>query len=239
MQTFLPYEDYAESARVLDANRLNSQLNESLVIIRSLFRQYPVKKGKSGWEGHTVVEMWRGCELELAKYAQTFAHEFLYNRPLAKNDEAASLLSRKERYAFWNSLVEKLEDEGFPSNKITHLGDESFHSAFRSLLLYKDIQYNTFRKWKHGEYPDHVVTRDLLPAKRSWKSIDYERIWKYFGMPEAPWYGQWGWSEEPTDKLVFYTDDKVPQAAKEIQRKKDRPIPTYYKKAKDYTDETS
>lgn len=239
MQTFLPYEDYAESAKVLDANRLNSQLNESLVIVRSLFRQYPVKKsGKSGWEGHTVVEMWRDCELQLARYAKACAFEYLYNRPLAVNNEAKSLTSRKARFSFWNDLIEKLEDEGYPDTKIEHLGDEEFHSAFRALLLFKDIQYATFRAWKQNEYPDHAAVRNLPPAKRSWVRSDYEKIWEFFGQPEAPWYGQWGWDEEPDDQRVFYSSDRIPQALKEAKRKKEKPIPTYYKKAKDYADET-
>jgi hypothetical protein len=179
--------------------------------------------------------MWRDCELELARYAKACAFEFLHNRPLAKQDQIRSLHSRKERYKFWEDLTVKLEDESYPNNKILHLGDEEFHSAFRALLLYKDIQHNTYRKWKRGEYPDHAVTRNLAPAKRSWVREDYERIWEFFGIPEAPWYSQWNWEEEPNDQLIFYTPDRIPQALKEAKRKEEKPIPTYYNKANDYT----
>jgi len=229
MQTFLVSDDYEYCAKTLDITRVNSQINESLVIVRSLFRQYPVKErtGKSGWEGHTVVEMWRGYELQLVRYTLALAYEFYKNRPLPQSSPAEAHTKRRERWQFWRDFAFELEEAGASDEAPPLVGDEEFHSAFRALLKYKECQLLTFKKWKRGEYPDHACTRNLLPAKRSWKRDHYEAIWEFFGRPEPEWYGQWGWEEEPDDMRVFYREDRIPQAKREQRRKIDRPLPSY------------
>jgi hypothetical protein len=229
MQTFLVSSDYAYCAHTLDSIRLNSQLNESLVIIRSLFRQYPInpRSGASGWENHTVARMWRGHELQLAKYALAHAYEFYKNRDLPKQDPAESHKKRRERWQFWRDFVTELEDQDAPDTKPALIGDEEFHSAFRALLKYKECQAITHRKWTRGEYPDHASHRNLLRAKRSWKRENYEAIWNYFGRPEPVFYGQWGWDEEPDDMKVFYREDRIPQMERERIRKIEKPLPGF------------
>ena len=54
MQTFLPYADFAETARVLDQRRLGKQRVEALQVLRALFIP------GYGWRHHPVVRMWRG-----------------------------------------------------------------------------------------------------------------------------------------------------------------------------------
>jgi predicted RNase H-like HicB family nuclease len=56
MQTFLPYLDFAECARVLDDRRLGKQRVEVLQIARA------ITVPGYGWRHHPAVRMWRGYE---------------------------------------------------------------------------------------------------------------------------------------------------------------------------------
>lgn len=231
MHTFLPYESYAETAKSLDSRRLNSGVNEALVILKSLARFYKLnRRGESGWENHTVAKLWIGHELQLGRFGLALAKEFLVRSTAVTGDKAAALTRRKLRYQTWVSMVEHMEELDFPDEPPSLLGDEEFHSAFRAWLLYKDAQSTTYRAWKRGEYPDHVSTRSLLPRKSSWKRDHYIAIWDFFGRPDGAWYSKLGWTEEPDDMRVFYSEDRIPQAQKEKQRKKDRPHLPFLKK---------
>ena len=231
MQTFLPSADYSECAKVLDNRRLNSQINESLVILRSLTKVYPPspRTGISGWANHTVAKMWVGHELQLARYTLCMAEEFLKHRKLPFASKVESLESRKRRVLTWRGLVEQMEDRSFPDDPPVLVGDEEFHSAFRAWLLFKECQELTFKQWKHGKYPDHACHRNNLPKKASWKREHYCALWDYFGRPEPVWYAQWGWEEAPDDMRVFYTEDRVPQMLKEKRRKEERPYVPFLK----------
>lgn len=230
MQTFLPFADYKEVAKCLDNRRLNSQVNEAIVIIRSNLGVYAPSKrsGIIGWAAHPASLMWRGCELQLAKYALTLANERLYQRPLSLAAAADSLVSRRTAVAKWQGLIKEFEDRDYPDNVPVLLGDEEFHSAFRALLLYKDCQATTFERYKAGFYPPHAVIRNLLPKKASWKREDFENIWEYFGRPDPTWYGQWGWEEEPDPDRVFYSTDRVPYIEYRKRRKKEQPHPPFF-----------
>jgi hypothetical protein len=217
MQTFLPFEDFAASAAALDSRRLNSQINEAVVILRSNLGVYgPSKRtGVSGWAAHPACLMWKNHELALAQYGLAFAKEWLAR---AGRVGPEILAGRRTRVAQWSGLVDELGERNFPVNPMPLLGDEEFHSAFRALLLYKDLQEQTFTRWKRGVYPDHASTRGLLTKKSSWKREDYERIWEFFGLPDhSEWYGGQGWTEDPDPDRVFYTTDRVPYM---VRRKK-------------------
>lgn len=75
MQTFLPYgEDFAQTASVLDRQRLGKQRVEALQILNTL-------TGRStGWATHPAVKMWRGHEEVLAHYALAICHEWVIVR---------------------------------------------------------------------------------------------------------------------------------------------------------------
>jgi hypothetical protein len=62
VQTFLPYPDFGETARVLDPKRLGNQRSEALVILRVC--RIPTY----GWQHHPAVRMWRGHEDALICY---------------------------------------------------------------------------------------------------------------------------------------------------------------------------
>jgi hypothetical protein len=213
--------------------RLNSQANEALVVIRSnmhVYKQNP-RTGAYGWSEHPVSKLWSGYELRLAHYGLACAEEMLSNRALAKADPAGSLERRRLNVGRWRGLVRELEDAGFSDDLPPLFGDEEFHSAFRALLLYKDIQAQTFKLWKAGRYPNHVIFNDLPIRKASWKRELFERIWNIFGRPQPPWYGQFGWTEEPNDRLVFYGEDREPYYEQRMRRRAANPIRPYLKRA--------
>ena len=62
MQTFLPYPDFAETAKVLDQRRLGKQRVEALQVLRGL------TVPGYGWRHHPAVRMWRGYEEALTRY---------------------------------------------------------------------------------------------------------------------------------------------------------------------------
>lgn len=224
MQTFLPYADFAETAKCIDSIRLNSQINECIVILKSNFGVYEPnpRTGASGWSQHPAALMWLNHDRHLVDYTIALCKEYL-GRPLPKQYPSEALKKRRARLAKWRSLGKKLESLNFPLDPMPLIGDEDFHSAFRALLLRKDIEVETFRKFKRGEYPDHLCTRALLPKKSSWKRKDYEGIWEFFGQPDAQWYGKFGWTEEPNPDLVFYTTDRIPYIIRRKRIKATKP----------------
>lgn len=62
MQTFLPYESFAQSARSLDQQRLGKQRVECLQVL-NVFAGV-----RKGWGNHPITNMWSGHELSLLKY---------------------------------------------------------------------------------------------------------------------------------------------------------------------------
>lgn len=71
MQTFLPYESFAESAASLDRQRLGKQRVEGLQILRTL------SGVTDGWRNHPAVKMWRGHEWSLANYTSAVCIEWI------------------------------------------------------------------------------------------------------------------------------------------------------------------
>jgi hypothetical protein len=69
MQTFLPYKNFDESARVLDNKRLNEQLFEARQILAALAGR------TKGWVHHPATKMWRGYEWTLFDYSEAVARE--------------------------------------------------------------------------------------------------------------------------------------------------------------------
>lgn len=73
MQTFLPYESFEESARVLDRQRLGKQRVEAWQILRILQGEQVSR----GWQHHPAVLMWRGHEIALATYGYAMCSEWI------------------------------------------------------------------------------------------------------------------------------------------------------------------
>lgn len=121
MQTFLPYQSFHRSARVLDTKRLGKQRLECLQILDTLKHGGP-------WENHPAVLMWKGYRNALKVYMNVVLDEWEHVRGF-RND------------SFWfHDGVHALTTTMPP-----WLGDEDFHASHRSNLLRKDpIHYGKF-----------------------------------------------------------------------------------------------
>ena len=96
MQTFLPYPNFRESAKVLDRQRLGKQRVETLQILRCLAGE------TEGWKNHPAVKMWRGYEIALTMYRLAICNEWVsrgYNDNCAeKMMELKNKFFNKSRY---------------------------------------------------------------------------------------------------------------------------------------------
>lgn len=70
MITFLPYADFAASARSLDRQRLGKQRVEAWQILRTLCGELPASN-------HPAVRMWRGHEGCLVNYTLAMCNEWV------------------------------------------------------------------------------------------------------------------------------------------------------------------
>jgi len=118
VQTFMPYQDFAASARVLDNKRLGKQRVEALQIIKALHRE------SGGWVNHPAVRMWRGYEPLLWRYLQAVVTEWVER-------------GYKNTIAVFHPAEEVLVPPWW--------GDERLHRSHRSNLLRKDpVHYAMF-----------------------------------------------------------------------------------------------
>lgn len=72
MQTFLPYANYVQSAKVLDMKRLGKQRVEGYQILCCL-----LEISSTRWKNHPAVKMWKGYEGALARYVCAICTEWI------------------------------------------------------------------------------------------------------------------------------------------------------------------
>ena len=139
MQTFLPYADFAESARVLDHRRLGKQRVEALQILRA------VTIPTYGWQHHPAVNMWRGHVEALTTYGVVISREW------TRRGNADTCEAQIAEFAAGRLLTQaELAERGLLP---PWLGDEAFHLAHRSALLRKDPDW--YRPL-FGDVPDDL-----------------------------------------------------------------------------------
>lgn len=119
MQTFLPYPDFAESARVLDSQRLGKQRVETMQIMKTLLLG-------GGWQHHPAVAMWRGYEAALYEYQSAVVFEWVCNRGYKDT------CLEKTREVLW------LHRDSAVGPRPPWFGDVAFHRAHQSNLIRKN-----------------------------------------------------------------------------------------------------
>lgn len=134
MQTFLPYPNFAESAKCLDRLRLGKQRVEAYQILRTLLGE------STGWRNHPAVLMWKGYEYQLTRYAHDICWEWAARGYKDTVGEKVLDLYLKKRV--YDMTPEEPE----------WLFDEAFHAAHRSNLLRKDPKF--YRKYGWTEPAD-------------------------------------------------------------------------------------
>jgi hypothetical protein len=157
MQTFLPYPDFSQSARVLDSKRLGKQRVECLQILETLqfgpyqkaFRPkiYKLPKWerceeqewndrntnefiyrKTPWYNHPAVKMWRGFDGALTDYAEAICLEWR-NR------------------GFKDTCLDKLQIPMLNHPRPAWLSNEQFHDSHKSNLLRKNPEWYSKFGW--------------------------------------------------------------------------------------------
>lgn len=139
MQTFLPYVDFTESARVLDRQRLGKQRVETLQIMKALL------VGK-GWVNHPATKMWSGHESFLFEYQLAMCNEWARTRGYKDTCLGKTIMLMDE--AGIVSALEPERDRRAPP----WIGDEKFHASHRSNLLRKDPEW--YGRFGWDEPPD-------------------------------------------------------------------------------------
>lgn len=117
MQTFLPYDNFIDSVKVLDYRRLGKQRVETFQVLNILLERTESK----GWRNHPVTRMWTGYEEALKLYQNYTILEWIdrgYNNTMKfeKIDHSSIV------YPPW-------------------FGQDLFHRSHRSNLLRKDYEY--------------------------------------------------------------------------------------------------
>tara|TARA_R110002072_G_scaffold178724_1_gene334735 strand:- start:471 stop:953 length:483 start_codon:yes stop_codon:yes gene_type:complete len=140
MQTFLPHDNFEESARLLDWRRLGKQRVEGMQIINAIEGKKR-KDGKpyKGWINHPCSVMWRPYVSALKLYTNVIINEWVrrgYNNNMKHYDD----------------YLEGLSLEGMPH----WLGKEEFHSSHRANLLRKDYTYYSQYGWKEDPSAPYV-----------------------------------------------------------------------------------
>jgi hypothetical protein len=132
MQTFLPFESFDETARVLDYRRLGKQRVECKQILLSIIYD-------RGWNHHPIVRMWRGYECCLIDYAKTICKEWI--RRGYKDSVLLWLNEFEHSYDFKRYNVFNIDSWCNKDYRPGWLGNKDFHLSHQSNLLRKDFDY--------------------------------------------------------------------------------------------------
>ncbi|MFW6090881.1 MAG: MSMEG_6728 family protein [Actinomycetota bacterium] len=144
MQTFLPYADFAATARVLDRRRLGRQRVEAFQVLRGL------TVPGHGWRHHPAVKMWAGYEEALVRYALEICAVW---RRAGYADTVEEKIRADLAAATAVTTVRSQQALAAAGELPPWLGSEAFHRSHRSALLRKDPEH--YRRW----FPD--VPADL------------------------------------------------------------------------------
>jgi hypothetical protein len=118
MQTFLPYDDFALSAQVLDRQRLGKQRVETLQLLKALAGE------TKGWVNHPAAKMWSGYENSLVHYGVAICDEWI---------------RRGYKDTCREKIMAYLKVCGTETPR--WLGKESIHASHRSNLLRKNAEF--------------------------------------------------------------------------------------------------
>lgn len=156
MNTFLPYRDFSECARVLDSKRLGKQRVECLQILNILIGSNP----NASWRNHPAVIMWRGFEIPLYEYSSAICREWISRgykdtvldklNLLIKNSNLLQNAIACGRIHGTNKMILYFSD--IPSKEILikdppWLGDDDLHASHRSNLMRKDLRFYRQYGW--------------------------------------------------------------------------------------------
>ncbi|GAB2642670.1 MSMEG_6728 family protein [Kribbella swartbergensis] len=136
VQTFLPMQDFAETAGVLDPRRLGKQRVETLQILRGL-----IVPGY-GWRHHPAVKMWAGYEEALVRYGLEICSVWVAS---GRSDTCETTMVTELTGACGIKYPRAQAELARTGDLPPWLGDAAFHRSHRSALVRKDpAHYSRF-----------------------------------------------------------------------------------------------
>lgn len=124
MNTFLPYADYKQSAKVLDMKRLGKQRVEVIQLLNSIEaidKGLPIK----GWKNHPCRKMWQNHKNALVEYGLAICEEWK---------------SRGYKDTCWEKIHSRW-DYTKSNNAPSFIGNEEFHLSHKSMLKQKKPEH--------------------------------------------------------------------------------------------------
>lgn len=198
MQVYTPFPTANLCALTLDPKRLNNQINECLVILRTLTGWYE-RRGKKGWPNHPNVTMWQGYEYALVHYAFIL----LRARAIAKSLDASDPdqsgfyefyeMGRRDRLLACLVEISSFEQE-IEFNELYRVRNKQFdkppflngnphprHTEQRLRLYKKDPEYYGMKFFwmrgyiPHDEYEDlgvmQIISDRGLMTEDAWRKL--------------------------------------------------------------------
>jgi hypothetical protein len=132
VQTFLPYADFSETARVLDMRRLGKQRVETIQVVRAL------TVAGYGWRHHPAAKMWAGYEEALVRYGLDICAVWC---SLGNADTCAVTLVADLARGTGLAAPRAQADLAATGEVPPWLGDRAFHRSHQSALLRKDLAH--------------------------------------------------------------------------------------------------
>ncbi|MFF0308343.1 MSMEG_6728 family protein [Streptosporangium sp. NPDC004379] len=132
MQTFLPYPDFAATARVLDPRRLGKQRVETIQVLRAL------TVPGYGWRHHPAARMWTGYEEALVRYGLEICERW---RAGGRADTCADTLTREMSGLLGVATPRPQAELAAAGELPPWLGDPELHLSHRSALLRKSPEF--------------------------------------------------------------------------------------------------
>ena len=129
VQTFLPYPDFAASARVLDTRRLGKQRVETIQVLRAL------TVPGYGWRHHPAVRMWAGYEEALVRYGLEACRVWC---AAGHDDTCAATLTQEAGQRCGLRRIRAQDELAAAGELPPWLGTPEFHRSHQSSLVRKD-----------------------------------------------------------------------------------------------------
>jgi hypothetical protein len=176
MQTFLPYEDFEQSARVLDNRRLGKQITE----VDQILDRLESPSMPHAWRNHPTVKMWVGHAGTLVDYGIEMYAE--WQDRLSKGERGGVMEHKSGEHILDQHLTYW---DGCQYRNPPWLGDPAFHKAHRGALLWKGLMDKTYGRLKE-KLPQGTTAAQWLRdhgynKKHRWTEVDYNRACRYIG----------------------------------------------------------
>jgi len=132
MQTFLPWQGFTESARVLDTRRLGKQRVETIQLLRAL------TVPGYGWRHHPAAAMWAGYEEALVRYGLDVCSVWC---AIGNADTCAVTLMADLAGTIGQTSVRTQDELAAADELPPWLGEQALHRSHQAALVRKDPEH--------------------------------------------------------------------------------------------------